>query len=234
MTKKHPLIEYIEQKMKESEGPPPVVPGPVITISREYGCPGFSIANALTARFGSFLDNKGAVRDWKAVNREILMEAAQEINISPETIKHIIKQKPGGLFLDFFKTFSDHYTPSDLDIKKTVAGIVRQMAMDGFCVIVGRAGVVLARDIEKSLHVRIHAPLDYRVSLVAGRENLTLDEARKKILRIDREREYIRNYYSGETPDRDWFDVSFNSEYISEKTIVDSILLLAEAKGLTK
>jgi cytidylate kinase len=234
MTKKHPLIEYIEQKMKESEGPPPVEPGPIITISREYGCPGFSVATTLTEKLGSFLDQVGQVRDWKAVNRDILIEAAQEINISPETIKHIIKQKPGGLFLDMFKAFSDHYSPSDLEIKKTVAGIVRQMAIDGYCVIVGRAGVVLARDIEKSLHVRIHASLDYRIPLVAKNENISADDARKKILRIDREREYIRNYYAGETPGHDWFDVSYNSQYLSEESIVESILQLAQAKGLKK
>ncbi len=232
MNRKHPLIQYIEQRMKETEPPPDPVPGPVITISREYGCPGFSVAETLAKKLGMTPDYLGDDQAWRAVNKDILLEAARDINIPAGTIHKIIHTKPGGLFLDVFNAFSDHYTPGDLEIKRTVAGIVRQLAMDGHSIIVGRAGVVLARDIEKSLHVRIHAPFEYRVKLVSEQENISIDETRKKVLRIDREREYIRNYYSGEIPGEDYFDVSFNSQHLSEESIIDSIFNLAHTSGL--
>ena len=129
--------------------------------------------------------------------------------------------------------FSDIHLPSDIKIKKTIARIIRTVALHGNVVIHGRGGAVIARDLEKSLHVHLHASVKWRVPRVKNLEKITSDaEAVGRINLVDNERIFLKNYFAGENLGANVFDVGFNCEYLTEDQIVQSILKLAQLKGI--
>ena len=59
----------------------------------------------------------------------------------------------------FWRPFNTKSFKSDRKIIKTVIDVVHSNAEDGNCIIVGRAGHVIAKDIDNSIHIRLFAPL---------------------------------------------------------------------------
>lgn len=221
--------------MKETEKKPQE-PGPVITISREYGCLGFTFAEEMAREMSKTSIIGLGVKEWHAFNKLIIAEAAKSVNITPEMAERFSHQKPndffGEVFSNLFKSFSDYYVPSDIEVKKVVAGIVRNLAVEGCSIIVGRAGVVIASDIPKSLHIRLYAPENYRVKLVSEKENITEAAARTKINTIDRERVYFRNFFAGEELNSNIFDVAFNTSTIGLDAMKKAVLELMKDKKI--
>lgn len=228
---KHPLLQFIESKIKEIT-PKEVVAGPVITISRDYGCPGYTLGMKLAEQLSTMRSMKDGVVEWKALNREILNQAAKEIHLSPEMVDRIIHHKPLGMFADLFGSFSDHYVPNDLEVKKAVAGIIQGMAVQGNIIIVGRAGAMITQDLPNTLHIHLYAPFKHRVTQVVKHEGLSEEEAKRTIQRVDQERVYIRNFFAGESADSSFFDATFNTANLSMETISEAIIAMAKSKGL--
>ena len=70
----------VEDISKKSE------PGPVITLSREYGCPSKIIAARLAETLSSKTRVKGKEVKWKFVTKEIMAESARELQVDPVSL----------------------------------------------------------------------------------------------------------------------------------------------------
>jgi cytidylate kinase len=222
------ILDYIKEKIDSDNALSASNVPRVVTISREYGCPGIPIANEVSKALSAA--NK---IDWSVIDKQIVNQAAEEFDIPARLIDQIAKSNPKGIFEELFLAFSDIHLPSDIKIKKTIARILRTVALHGNVVILGRGGAVIARDLEKSLHVHLHASVSWRIPRVKNLEKITSDaEAIGRINLVDKERVFLRNYFAGENPGESVFDVSFNCEYLSEDQIVQSILKLAQLKGI--
>jgi len=58
---------------------------------------------------------------------------------------------------------AERYYKSDTVIKKKMIGIVRSFAEKGQKVVIGLGSTIICRDIKKSLHIRLQAPIGWRV-----------------------------------------------------------------------
>ncbi len=227
---KNTLLDFVKVKLKEKSAKKSL--GPVVTVSREFGCPGRIVADELAKQLSRRKDSSGRIIEWEALGKEIISEAAKEMHLSPKLVENFTREKPRGIFGQFFASFSDHYVPNDIDVKKTVANVVRFLAKQGHVVIIGRGGAVLTRDIKDSLHIRLYAPVEWRVKRAMEMEKVNAAEARKMIDAIDRERIYLRNVLAGETTDMSLFDVAFNCQELGVPEIVAASLRILELKKI--
>ena len=76
------------------------------------------------------------------------------------------------------------------------ADVIRRVAAEGPCVIVGRCADYILRQHPRCLHFFIHAPLAQRVSRVMEREHCTEAEARAHIKATDRNRAAYHEFYA--------------------------------------
>ncbi len=227
MLKKSPVVEFIKDKLNNQEAFDLANAPRVITISRQYGCPGIPIAEGVA----KILSNKG--KSWSVVDKQIVEQASKEFNLPEKLIEKMAKSKPIGAFEELFLSFSDFHLPNDVKLKKTIARLIRTVALTGNVVILGRGGVVLARDIPHSLHVHLYASIEWRKESIKKMDNITSDfEALGKIKTIDQERTFLLNYFSGESSPSYLFDVNFNCEYLKIETIIDSIIELAKTRNI--
>ncbi|MBI3396756.1 MAG: cytidylate kinase-like family protein [Spirochaetia bacterium] len=206
--------------------------GPVITISREYGCPGIGLSQDLADALSKKRSADGRVAEWKALDKEIISRAAHEVDLTPGLVEKLYKEKSMGFFADLFKSFSDHYVPSDVQVKKTVAGVVRAMAHEGHVVILGRGGVVLTHDMPRSLHVKLFAPLDWRIERVKVMDKVKEPKARQLIETVDRERIYLRNFLAGEQTQDSIFDLHLNAARLTVPEMVAMIVRVLEVRKI--
>jgi cytidylate kinase len=225
------LLKYMSERyQKEMENTKQ--PGPVLTISRQFGCPAKPIAKQLAKKLTDKLNKKGQDKEWRVISKEILFEAAKELELDPSNIKYVFDYKKKGILDDILSAHLNKYYKSDRKIRNTVAKVIRNISYDGHAIIIGRGGVAITKDIPKSLHVNLEAPLEWRSIRIAEKEEMSQEDARKLAIDIDKKRQEFRDYFQGKNTDYTRFDISFNCMTLTVDEIVNSIVEMIMQRGL--
>lgn len=222
------FLQYMSERMKQ-EHLAHKEPGPVITISREYGCYASKIAKLLVDKLNHSQKSLSTKNDseWHYITKEILEEASQKLQTDPEKISHIFGATQKDFLHDLIESFSTKRYASDSNIKRTIKLVVQSYAEQGKVIIVGRAGCILTRHIPKSLHLKLAAPYEWRVERIMERFNLEPAAARKQVSESDEKRKNFMAFFKGNKPDCQLFDLVFNRSTLSDEEIVESIYKIA-------
>lgn len=231
---KFDLIKYMSDRLQEDKDDYDES-GPVITISRLFGCPAKVIAKNLAEQLTSKAIAKGMEgSDWGYVTKEIMSDSAKELEVDPSKIKYVFDYQKKGLIDDILSSQANKYYKSDRKIRNTIAKVIRNIAREGHSVIVGRGGVAITRDIPRSLHVNLEAPLQWRVLRIAEKYDKSFSEAEKMIHETDKNRKQFREYFEGKNTDYTQFDISFNCMTLSVNEITAIIIKAVEERKLLK
>ena len=226
------LVSYLNKRLREERMLNRVgkKAGPVITISREVGCRGLKLAHKISDQL-----NRGKPGShWKVLSKEVFQESARELNLDPEKIRQIFKKTSKYTFEEILNAFNNRSYKSERVIVNSVVDIIRTFATDGFCIIVGRAGHVIAKDIEHAFHLRIIAPFEYRTKSIMENNQFSRNEAILFIRKVESERIAFRKAIRAENQAGDYFDLYVNRASFSENDTVDLILKAVEKKGILK
>jgi len=122
------LNHYFKLRMDKDPVIPSVndEPGPVITISRDYGCPGKKVAEKLTNILSSTY-----TADWTWIDKEVLDKLSKELNLNPSVIDDLSNFTDRKLSDYIALIFSSDYYPGEKKIKNTMAEIILSFA-NGF------------------------------------------------------------------------------------------------------
>lgn len=202
----------LENKKKESAKKKK---GLTITISREFGCEGFPLAERLKA----LLEEKTG-EEWVIFDRALIEKVAQDTNLSPSEIKHI-EERFG--FLDIFSSFrSKSFTKGQVFHK--VAEYILSVAKVGNAIIVGRGGAFITKDLENCFHFRLVAPFEFRVSSIAKRLEIEESAAEKFVIENSHKREkFLNDFFSKDINDASYFHAVFNNQKLNLEIITDCI-----------
>jgi cytidylate kinase len=205
--------------------------GPVITISRQTGCPAKNIAKKLTEMLTDKMEVKGNKAQWKMITKEIISESAKALDVDPVRIKFILDCEEKGFLDEIVASHLSKYYKSDRKIRSTIVRVIRNIACEGHVVIIGRGGVTITHSIPKSLHISLEAPIEWRVERITIKQNLSVNEAKKYVMDIDKKRMQFRESFEGKNNDYTWFDLTFNCMTLSEDEIVSIITRTAEIRN---
>lgn len=151
--------------------------GIIITIAREHGSSGKQIGKLVAERLGIPFYYK-----------EMTALAAQESGLDREFISDINANSPAMLH--------SLYLSTDVVQQAIIAQdkVIRKIADNGSCVIVGRAADYVLRDYEQVVRIFIYAPKEYRIGRVMEIYGDSRSEAKKNIRRSDEARaSYYKN-----------------------------------------
>jgi cytidylate kinase len=148
---------------------------PIITISREMGSGGKPIANMIAKR----LDGK-----WKVYDQEIIDEIAKESHLEKKLIKSIDEKKLpfadeliAEMFGRRFLNMSAYY--------RHLVKVLSLIGQRGYAIILGRGANFI---FPHALKVRIIAEMNQRITWQMTSENITRQEAVRRIEDSDEER----------------------------------------------
>jgi cytidylate kinase len=200
---------------------------PFITISREFGCQ----ANLLADMLKKELDKSG--KPWRILNKEIIFEAAKELNLDPDKILSISGAMDRTQFDEVLHALSSKYYKSDRKIRQTVASVVMNAARSGHTIIVGRGGAAITHGLNPAIHIHLIAPIEWRLSSLMKRHNLKREDAFKQLTEIDHKRYKIfRDYVKWAESIEQLFDLTFNCSTVSHHEMVEMIMKLVALKKM--
>lgn len=226
------LLKYLEDRYKYQTPAKEIRSrGPVITISRYFGCPANMVANDLAE---VLTEMEGAHDNpWKVINKEILDKAAKELGLTPEKIEFVFKFEKRSIIDEILESLSSKYYKSERKIKNTISEVIRAIGEEGRVIIVGRGGVAILKDIPNSLHVKLFAGPDYRIKGISKRHEISYVEAKRLAEEMDKKRSQLRAEFAGRKMELVDYDLIFNCEKFSNDEIVKTVAKVAGMKGLT-
>lgn len=199
----------------------------VITIARSYGSGGRRMGRLLAKELG-----------YEYYDREILRIASDESGINEELFSQVDENRRMPLFRIAREVYTGEVIPPDSDdfisnenLFRYQAKIIRELAATRNCVIVGRCANFILRGRENVINVFVSAPVVDCVRRVMENDGLTLEEAEKKIKKIDKRRADYFKYFTG----RQWhdaalYDLCLNTGHMSDQRCVDVVRAYMDAR----
>lgn len=224
------LSKYALARIKEKEKKVKCE-GPVITLSRDFGCPAKIIARKLV----NTINRVTGKDEWDWISKEILERSAEALDVKPSEIKYVFDYEEKGIFDEILAAQSKKYHRSDRKVRKSIASVINAIANDGNVVIVGRGGVAITKECPNAFHVKLMAPIEWRVKgVLSRRENMTYEDGLKYTLDYDKKRKRFLDYYWGGESDLTIFDAIYNSATMTEDEIVESIIHILKMRHMIK
>lgn len=222
------LLDYLNKRLGEKEPVSKIIktPGPLITISRQVGCEGVKLATLLTES----LNRHTLEPHWRVLSKEIFYESAKELNMDPAQVRRIFKFD-SNILSEIINAFGTKKFISEKKIIRTVHEVIHSFAEEGYCIIVGRAAHIIAHDIKNALHIRLTAPIEYRINTIMKNNGLNKQESLEFINRVEKEREFFRKSIKKESLERECFDLCINRASFQEQEILELIKFALKKKN---
>ncbi len=191
----------------------------IITINREFESFGSEIAQEVAARL-----------QIPYVDKFLITEAAQKCGFPVEHIE--ARNELLASRFEYSQAQANHFYGSaetHLTTNEQVAHaqfeIIKELAAEGPCLIVGRCANYLLRDNVEALDVFIHAGFEFRVKCTMERLGLSEKAARREVLRTDKARKKYYKHFTGRNwEDPDSYHLVLNSERMGIEACVQTII----------
>lgn len=205
---------------------PQAAPAPhtVITIGREYGSGGHEIGEMLAKRLGvPFYDNA-------------MMEmVAQESGFSEHTVRAYDQKLPHSLLFEMIT--QDFSVPVERSMSRKDAlfvaqsRVIRRLARQGPCVIVGRCSDYVLRDCPGCIHIFLHASPQHKARRAVEFYGIPEEKAAVTVAQANSIRRDHYAYYTGKTwGDPKNYNAVYDTSTLPTTAVVASIAALIPEK----
>lgn len=203
----------------------------VITINRELGTGGRSVAKLLAQKLGvPFYDRAHlqSLEDKEGVNEEKIESLKSKKRTWWPDLKRMV-ELDGGFAVSIYDNLPNFAVPekNDTDEKfKTEQEILKGIADAESCVVVGRCSFVTFKDHPNHLHIWIQSPMECRVERVMKKKGIASKaEAEKFIKEVDELcDEYSKRHTGVSRYDPRNYDLVISMKDRTEEEAVDLIL----------
>ena len=200
----------------------------VITVSRDCGCSGTALVRQLVDDLNRISTPKKG--DWRYVSKDILEESARRLKLKPGKVTRLLNAQDKNLFEEMLLGLSSENYPSDLKIKKTLKSVIQAVADEGNVIVLGRGGVAVLHDLDNTIHIKLTAPLDWRVEQVMIDQDIPKAKAKKAVVESDKDRQSLKSFYAGGDIELSDYDMVFNVSKMSQSEIVEAIRSVIRVK----
>lgn len=98
----------------------------------------------------------------------------------------------------------------------TLTSVIREIAARGNVVILGRGSQAILRDDPATFHVFVHAPRPQRIAMLSERDQISPEDAKKRIKDSDHNREaFHHRFFKVDAESPELYDVALNMKQIS-------------------
>lgn len=177
---------------------------PTVTLTREFGCEGYPVAEKLQA-----LLELQSGESWVVMDRALLDAVAKDHHLSEEILRNLgVKNR----FLDdMISAFSPRWR-SDKDYYRLLCREIVALAQEGNVILVGRGAAILTQQTGNCYHFRIVAPMSFKVKSVAARMEIRDDEAQDLIRERQRQRDdFLKDFLGRDIADPTLYHLIFNN-----------------------
>ena len=196
----------------------------VITINREVGTGGRTVGRKLAEKLCV-----------KYCDKAVIEGLTHKFGLTPERIEEIKAQKKSWWndINNYYQTLVNSASqPMEAEVKldnasmyETEKRILEELAKQSSCVVAGRTGFMVFREWPNHLNIFIQASLEHRIKRVMRRQEVSEQEVRDIIAKMDTSREaYIKKYEDTSRYDTRNYQLVISMDDLTEDDAVEVIL----------
>ena len=166
----------------------------IITIARQFGSGGREIGHKIAKILGV-----------KCYDRDLITLAAEKSGLSEEALHHADEKAASSLLYtlvmssNMYHSNVDHFNvPINDKLFCVQSEIIREIAQNESCVIVGRCADYVLSEHPRVVRVFLYSDFENRVKRICEEESISEADARERIIKTDKRRANYYNYYSGQ------------------------------------
>ena len=195
-----------------------------ITISRETGAGGLTIAKLLSLRLAN-AEETAATSPWAVFDLNLAKQVLEDHKLTPNLERFMVEDARLPVTAIVEEVLGLH--PSAWTMVQYTTQTILRLAGLGHTIIVGRGGNVITARLPGMLHVRLVAPVAIRIRRAAEYYHLSEVEAAKFVREQDHaRRRYLRRYFNAGIDDPTLYDVTLNTGRLGFATAVECIARL--------
>jgi cytidylate kinase len=186
-----------------------------ITISREYGAGGSTVASRVAESLG-----------WRLLDNQVVQEVAARAGLPVGDVA--VREERGPSFVERLARALVASNPEVLGpesmavpeadeshLMRLTEQVVAEATHEGNAVLVGRAAVAVLGQRSDALHVRLVAPAAHRAMVISERLGIDADAAAREIKEVDGYRaRYHKQWYDREWTDPRNYHLTLNTEWL--------------------
>ena len=204
----------------------------IISISRQFGAGGKTLAERLATRLG-----------YQFVEDELLSLVAKAANVSVETVEEAGRRSQSAFSRFVTGLSSTNYLYGllgqarpdfqDTDLFALLENIIPSLASRGNVIFLGRGSQFILPNHPLTLKVLLVADEEHRIRFLMDNYQLPMDRAREVVTDWDRNRrDFLARFTSGEPNDVSLYDITLNTAAIRLSCAEDLICnLIASREG---
>lgn len=223
------VLRFLDSQTFERPGPEGE-PGtrPFVTVSREAGAGGRSLAEALLAAFAR--RRRPELAGWQWADKAVCDRLAGDPRLKV-SLEALLDERFRGRLEDAL-TSALVGTAPQFAVYRSVFRTERALASVGRVILVGRGGVLAARGLPGGVHVRLVGAREARVERVAARNGWTRAAAGRWVDEQDRARAaLLKEYFRASIADPGLYDVTFNTDRVSPDAAAEAVAELVLARS---
>ena len=225
-----PILAAVQTSSLEREGRAPHAEGtaPFVTISRQAGAGGATVARRLAERLNSV--DPGS-RPWQTFDRELVEMVAAQHQIRPSVLESLEQRSRTWLtgLIDGLNFARDE--PGELALFHRVSETILALARSGRVILVGRGGAFVTQALAGGVHVYLVAPFKARVQHMAKILNCSADEAARTVQELDENRQaFYQRHFPDQAHAPERFTIVLNTARLSEEQVLGTLVPLCQGK----
>lgn len=209
---------------------------PVVTITRQFGSGGSSVAQMVAQQLG-----------WTVIDNEFVDQVATRAGLPRETVAELDEKAPSLMQRlvralataspEVFVPAGDDATlPAEEQIVRVTERVIAEAARHGRAVLVGRgAQAVLAKaSPDEALHAYVVAPREQRIAEVMRRLSLDEKAATQEVDRTDANRDrYVDKWHGRKRQDPTNYHVVVNTAWLGYEGSAELVVAAVRRRGWT-
>ncbi len=171
----------------------------------------------------------------KYCDKAVIEGLTQKFGLTPDRIEEIKAQKKSWWndINNYYQTLVNSASlPMEAEVKldnksmfETEKQILQDIVAHTSCVVAGRAGFMIFREWPNHLNIFIQASMEHRIQRVMHRQNVSEQEARDIIAKVDTSREtYIQKYENTSRYDTRNYQLVISMDDLGEDDAVELIM----------
>ena len=200
----------------------------VITIARQYGSGGRTIGQMLSEELGIPYYDKELLKkasEDSGIHERLFAGADEKLKNSP--LLRITKKVYQGQLIP---PESGGFTSME-NLFNYQAKVIKELAEEESCIIIGRCADYVLRDYDNVLRVFVQAPEAYCIEQAKAKLSMPDKEIRKYIQKTDKERaEYYKHYTGREWTDARNYDLCLDSSKLGMQKCIEEIKAYMEVR----
>jgi len=209
------------------------MPRPVITITRQYASGGSEIAQLV-----------GRALRWAVIDNEFVDEVARRAGLPPDEVAQREERAPG-LLERLARTLAvaspemfiatagvPRVEEDETTILRMTERVIREAALEGRVVLVGRGAQALLAQRDDALHVYVVASKPWRARLAIERLGVNPAEVGRVVDETDQQRDrYVKTSYGRARQDPLNYDMVLNTERLGFEGAAALVVAEAQRRG---